>query len=236
MAETRYPYGYGTGTKTMAELRERYEPKSHPEFARRLFAWLESMGGQIGIGSGWRVTPSNVSAASRAGRSFHQDQRFDSGFVGYSAVDLVALSDSGVHRAPTWDESETAPDYGLHTFINNEPWHIQCIEMRGWQTWVSAGRPDPDGAFVLPIAPDPELPDPDPEEDMPAEDIPAIEFRFRHVDYADQFSCGASGAMHMTPGILEHYDHLPLVENDDREWLIHCCNDAGFDFARLTPI
>ena len=61
-------------------------------------------------------------------------------------------------------------------------------------------------------------------------------FRFRHVDYADQFSCGASGAMHMTPGILEHYDHLPLVENDDREWLIHCCNDSGFDFARLTPL
>ena len=41
-----YPYGYGEGTKTMAVLRARYEPKMHPEYARRLFAWIESLGGR----------------------------------------------------------------------------------------------------------------------------------------------------------------------------------------------
>ena len=35
------------------------------------------------------------------------------------------------------------PDWSLHTFISGEPWHVQCIEMRGWGAWSNAGRPDP---------------------------------------------------------------------------------------------
>ncbi|MGB5757953.1 MAG: hypothetical protein WBM50_13635 [Acidimicrobiales bacterium] len=62
-------------------------------------------------------------------------------------------------------------------------------------------------------------------------------FRFRHTAYADQFSCDAGGAMHMTPARANgEYKSLPLVEDGDTEWLIHCCNASGFDFARLTPM
>lgn len=152
MAETRYPYGYGRGTMTMSQLRARYEPKMHPEFARRLFPWIESMGGLIGIGGGWRDTQPDKPGFAPDGKSFHQTQTFASGIKGYAAVDLVAVNGSGVHRAPTWAESATAPAYGLHTFIKTppEPWHMQPIEIRGWGTWDRSGRPDPDPTFVLP--------------------------------------------------------------------------------------
>jgi hypothetical protein len=70
----------------------------------------------------------------------------------------------------------------------------------------------------------------------PPKDTIMDPFRFRHVDYADQFSCDAGGAMHMTPArAAGEYAGLPLVEDDDLEWLIHCCNAARFDFGRLTP-
>jgi hypothetical protein len=138
-------------------LRARHEPRMHPEYARRLFAWIESKGGVIGIGGGWRATGSQPDKPGFAeeGKSFHQDQRFASGFVGYAAVDLVAREPGKVHRAPRWAESTDAPLYGLHTFITNEPWHMQPIEIRGWQGWVNAGRPDPRSGFTLPGAPQP---------------------------------------------------------------------------------
>ena len=101
---TRYPFGYGRGTKTMDELHDRYSGHAHPEFWRRLAAFLESRNGEMGIGSLYRVTPSNVSAASRAGHSFHQSQRFASGLVKSSAADLVCRNGSNVHRAPHWSE------------------------------------------------------------------------------------------------------------------------------------
>jgi hypothetical protein len=54
VAETMYPVGYGRQLVTMAAMRRIYEPKMEPEFARRLFNWLDSRGGQIGCGGGWR--------------------------------------------------------------------------------------------------------------------------------------------------------------------------------------
>lgn len=142
---TLYPRGYATQLVPLDELIRIYHPKMHPEFSRRLFAWLESMGGQIGIGSGWRAIQPDKPGVAPEGKSFHQDQTFASGFVGYAAVDLVARNPGGIHRAPTWPESSTGPLFGVHTFIKNppEPWHMQPIEMRGWQTWVNAGRLDP---------------------------------------------------------------------------------------------
>lgn len=190
---TTYPLGYGTTLVTMDALRARHAPKAHPEFARRLFAWIESKEGLIGIGSGWRANPSDTSAASKAGKSFHQDQRFASGFFGYSAVDLVARNPGKVHRAPSWAESADAAPYGLHTFIQSppEPWHMQCIEMRGYDTWVNAGRPDPQ-FFPLPgTTPQP-----------PEEFLDMVPTLIRMKGFADVVLVDAATPMPVSPEVL----------------------------------
>lgn len=157
---TLYPVGYGTQLVTMEDLRARHEPRMHPEFARRLFAWLESQDGLIGIGGGFRKTQPIRPGFAPPGKSFHEAQDFASGLSAYAAVDLVARRPGRTHRAPTWDECETGPEYGVHTFIKSppEPWHMQCVEMRGWSTWVNDGRPDPDPNFLLPSDPVPSVP------------------------------------------------------------------------------
>ena len=148
-----YPDGYGTRMVTLEEMEVRHGGKQHPEFARRFFAYMEHKGGALGVGGGWRSTQPDKPGFAPDGKSFHQDQRYASGFVGYAAVDLVHVNPGKVHRSPTWDECADAPTFGLHTFITGEPWHIQCVEMRGWQTWVNAGRPDPQ-TFTLPTDPE----------------------------------------------------------------------------------
>src|SRR6478736_8058238 len=104
MSDGLYPIGYGRELVSLEEMKNRYAQTMHPEYARRLFGWLESKGGQHGIGSAWRQTPDDVSQASREGKSFHQDQQFASGIIGCSAVDLVTRNGSNVHRAPYWSE------------------------------------------------------------------------------------------------------------------------------------
>ena len=149
---TLYPDGYGTRLVTLEQMVATHGAKMHPEFARRFFPWIVTQGGKVGVGGGWRSIQPAKPGFARDGESFHQDQRFASGFVGYAAVDLVHVNPGQVHRAPTWAESASAPEFGLHTFIKApkpEPWHMQCIEMRGWRTWVDAGRPDP-ARFALP--------------------------------------------------------------------------------------
>ncbi len=84
-----YPIGYQSQLVTMAGLRRVHEPDIHPEFGRRLWPWLESEHGRIGIGGGERPNPDPVSPASSQGRSFHQLQQFRSKLVRYAAVDLV---------------------------------------------------------------------------------------------------------------------------------------------------
>jgi len=147
---TLYPVGYGSTLVTMRRLRELHEPRMHPAFAQPLFAWIESMGGTVGIGGGWRAGGTQPSGPTFApeGKSFHQDQTFASTLVAYSAVDLVRKNPTagGAHLTMRWSDSDTAPLYGLHTFIKSpvpEPWHMQAANIRGWQTWYNAGRPDP---------------------------------------------------------------------------------------------
>lgn len=140
----------------------------HPEFARRFFSYILYKQGKLGVGGGWREI-NQISAASAAGKSFHQDQTFASGFRGYAAVDLVTTDGpdaANEHDSIRWEDTADAPLFGLHTFIRtpNEPWHIQCIEMRGYDSWVKAGRPDPNPNFALPTdtppLPQPPIPPP----------------------------------------------------------------------------
>ena len=159
----KYPNGYGTQLVTLAEMKARHGAKMHPEFARRFFAYMAHKGGVMGVGGGWRSVQPDRLGFAPDGKSFHQDQRFSSGFVGYAAVDLVVGVAGRPHRAPTWAETADASIFGLHTFVKGEPWHIQVASMRGWQSWVDAGRPDPPrltlpGDFVPPPPPPPPPP------------------------------------------------------------------------------
>lgn len=163
-----YPVGYGTQRVTMEKLISIHGPKMHPAFRQRLFPWLASRGGFVGIGGGWRYSQPNKPGFAPEGRSFHQNQLFKSGFLGYAAVDLVVVTGS-VHRAPRWSEvpNGTEPDvkaWGLHCFISGEPWHMQPYEIRGWGTWVNQGRPDPQLNYPIPH---PGVPDPPPIDPTP---------------------------------------------------------------------
>lgn len=155
---SRYPVGYVTATVTLAELKRRYSGNMEPEFARRLFAWIESKGGSVGIGGASRPNPSDTSEASRLGRSFHQIQTFADGSRHFCAVDLVHLASSGgQHRTIQWSEvpkegSAEATTWGLHCNVQKpqEPWHIQPIELDSFGAWERLGRPRPQAGYELP--------------------------------------------------------------------------------------
>lgn len=148
-----YPDGYGTNRITLSEMKAKHETKMHPEFAGRFFNYIESKQGLLGVGGGWRATGTQPDKSGFApeGKSFHQSQTFASGIVGYCAVDLVTGNGTNVHKSPAWSDTDDADQFALHTFIEGEPWHIQPLEIRGWQTWKNAGSPDP--ANTSPLAP-----------------------------------------------------------------------------------
>lgn len=157
-----YPIGYAAQLVDLGGLRAKHEPRMHPEFARRLFAYLEHRGGELGIGGGWRLTQPPKPGFAAEGRSFHQYQTFASGLVAYAAVDLVIPNPVGVHRAPGWNDTADAPEWGLHAFIKSppEPWHMQPIELAGYGRWVTGDpdeglspRIDPVAGFPLPTGP-----------------------------------------------------------------------------------
>lgn len=151
----RYPSAYGRAMVSMTELKRRYSGDMEPEFARRLFAWIASKEGAVGIGSGWRPTPSNISAASRAGRSFHQTQTFADGSRHFCAVDLVVPtadkhSSGGVPAASVpLQGSREAEVWGVHANVGTpgkkgfESWHVQPIEIDGFSAWANSGRVRP---------------------------------------------------------------------------------------------
>lgn len=171
-----YPSSYGRTLLDIDALFERHHvDKMHPEFARRLRAWLIAQDGNIGIGGSWRDngTQPDKPGFAPEGRSFHQYQRFASGLVCFAAVDLVARNGAGVHRAPHWDEvpvqgTTEAARWGVHCNVSSESWHMQPVEIDGWASWMSAGSPDPVAGYPLPgdIVTPPEVqpPPPDPED------------------------------------------------------------------------
>jgi len=145
-----FPFGYGTSMVTVDELfKKHHEGKMHPEYARRLRAWLIANEGRIGIGGSWRASQPAKPGFAPEGKSFHQSQTFAGGRVAFCAVDLVVAVPGKKHRAPTWDEvpkkgSAEAKRWGLHCNVTrpSEPWHIQPIEIDGYGTWVRGGRKD----------------------------------------------------------------------------------------------
>jgi hypothetical protein len=154
----RYPTGYSIRLVDLDTLFAQHGvDKMHPEYARRLRAWIVAQHGHIGIGSGWRATGAqpNKPGFAPEGKSFHQSQQFRSGLVKFAAVDLVARNGTNPHRSPNWSEvpakgSAEAKRWGLHCNIGSEPWHMQPIELNGWNTWRLLGRRDPAPAYPIP--------------------------------------------------------------------------------------
>lgn len=155
---TIYPTGYNTTKVDIDELFRRHHlDKMHPEFARRLRAWLIANNGRVGIGGSWRATQPAKPGFAPEGKSFHQTQTFGNGRQAFCAVDLVHVNGSNKHRSPTWNEvpkqgTAEAAKWGLHCNVPKEPWHIQPIELDGWGTWNTTGRKD-FGFFAGPIQP-----------------------------------------------------------------------------------
>lgn len=160
---TLYPTGYQTSLVTLDTLRREHTASGdgfgmEPVYADRLFDWIAAQGGLIGIGDGWRPYGSDTSPASAANKSFHQTQQFGDGTRWFCAVDLVAVAPGTVHRSPTWAEvpEQGSPDataWGVHANVPGEPWHLQPIELDGFDSWDRAGRPRP-----TPIGPSPQPP------------------------------------------------------------------------------
>lgn len=156
----RIPYGYGTAYKSLSETRNWLLNHHHPEYVRRICEWLSSKNGKIGVGGGWRADGTQPSKPGFApeGKSFHQNQQYNDGFIGACAVDLVAVNGTDVHRAPLWSEvlrqgSAASRSWGLHCNIDSEPWHMQPIEIDGWQSWKNYGSLAPRLNYPLPTSP-----------------------------------------------------------------------------------
>lgn len=149
------PFGYQRALVSLGWLQDWLLVHHHPEYVRRLVAWLESQGGDIGVGGGWRYVQPDKSGFAPEGKSFHQDQSYADGFVGACAVDLVHRNGTNIHRAPYWSEvpaqgSKDAQVWGVHCNVSAEPWHMQPVEIDGWQSWVYAGRPAPKPNYPIP--------------------------------------------------------------------------------------
>lgn len=161
MTDILIPFGYGTTYKPLSEVKAWLLVHHHPEYVRRIVPWLESKNGEVGIGGGWRLTQPVKDGAAPEGMSFHQDQRYNDGFVGACAVDLVATNTSGgIHKTVTWAQvlpqgSAAAKVWGVHCNVSSEAWHMQPVEIDGYQSWIAAGRPAPKAGYPLPTDPPP---------------------------------------------------------------------------------
>ena len=159
----KVPYGYGTEERTIDWVETWLLANYHPEYVARLVAWTKSRGGNIGIGGGFRPdgTQPNKPGFAPAGKSFHQNQKYNDGFVGATAVDLVHRNPGSKHRSPYWTEvpaqgTSEAELWGVHCNVGtpgapgSEPWHMQPTEIDGHATWLQAGSPAPVANYPFP--------------------------------------------------------------------------------------
>lgn len=178
--DLRVPFGYGDTYVSLRWLETWLLEHHHPEYVRRLLAWLHYKGGKVGVGGGWRAGGAQPDRPGFApeGKSFHQDQEYIDGFTGACAVDTVYEDgpDPGTaHDGIAWREvpqqgTAEAARWGVHANVGvpgaGESWHIQPVEIDGWQTWWNTGRPAPRPGYPIPAEHDPYQSTPPEETDM----------------------------------------------------------------------
>ena len=168
----------------------------HPEYVERLCAWLIWKGGSIGVGGTFRPdgTQPDKPGFSPEGKSFHQNQRYSDGFIGATAVDLVAPDGpdgNNSHDGVSWGNvlpqgSAEAARWGLHCNVGSppsgEPWHCQPVEIDGHTSWLRNGSPAPALDYPFPgrgVAPPPVPVPPSPSE-------------YRRIAMTDSFEFGVA--------------------------------------------
>lgn len=162
-----FPYGYagspqGMGTQfTIAQYeQQRTIRQLNFEFWRRTKAIMEfaaSQGVPLGVGTGWRIQPSNPGPGfAQPGNSNHEGFPADGTSGGAVAADMVPSTSWG------WMQSKL-PLFGLRSFqfVNNEPWHIQPLE-------IPASRNFRKAPWVLQVWPLPGFQPPSPPQPGPA--------------------------------------------------------------------
>ncbi len=160
-----YPWGYARALVSMSRLKALARVElMEDEAAQRFFAYIGSKNGRMGIGGAVRFEQPDLPGFAPNGKSFHQLQTFDDGDQKFMALDLVMRNGSNIHRSPTWSEVPAQGtkhidswNYGVHANVTGEPWHLQVIEVDGYDTWVYNGRNHPNSNFrirgtVVPIS------------------------------------------------------------------------------------
>lgn len=137
--EPVFPYGYsrppdggpqGMGVLYTWEelLTKRTVYNLHPEVQRRFHAMIltaYNLGIPLGIGTGWRIQPNPPPPGfAKPGNSWHESCPVSPNSATALAIDTVP------NVSWPWME-EHARNFGFRTFraVNNEPWHIQPIEI-----------------------------------------------------------------------------------------------------------
>lgn len=166
------PYGYGSSTVTEAQLKQKSTfNRLHPEMQKRFLALakhLASKGIALGVGTGWRVQPTNKPGFAAPGNSWHEGVPVSSN-ANALAIDVVPAS--------SWNAMEPElARFGLRSFrhVNNEPWHIQLKEIPASRRWATSlpniqNFPVPGGSSApsTPSAPVPNTPSPTLKQGMP---------------------------------------------------------------------
>lgn len=187
--ELKVPYRYQTTYKTLRQIEAILLEHYHPEYVRRVLAWLHHHNGYVGIGGHFRAdgTQPDKPGFAPEGRSFHQNQKYADGFIGASAIDTIVIDGpdaNDLHDPIKWSDvpiqdSAEADVWGLHANIDangnpgapgTESWHIQWADahiggydLDGWASWKAAGSPGIIPGYPLPPEHDP-YPPTDPED------------------------------------------------------------------------
>lgn len=169
MTDYKYPYGYAgdpQGMGTMVTWSQMMQKKTvyllHPEVLRRFHALIEygaSLAVPLGVGTGWRVQPTDKPGFASPGNSWHESCPVSPQSATAFAIDTVP------NISWEWMESNCGK-YGFRTFrnVDNEPWHIQPVEIStsrhyatvppGLPTWQLPTEPGiPSTPIPAPIPP-----------------------------------------------------------------------------------